>query len=220
MSSRLEEKEHAGEAGDAHEPKVAATPRRRRLRPGLVYVGVAAVVAAGIAAAIVSKGGSGSKSMQTTVAAGTSGAFGQHYAGLAQRRQAAHVPTMMDTMNSSVHFHPLLKVYVNGKRIPVPANIGIDPAQEAMQMAGLHTHDTSGTIHVEGVAGARLGQFFRIWGVPLSSRQLGPYRARGADGVRMWVAGKPSTAFGQLELADGQHIVVSFGPKSALPPVG
>jgi hypothetical protein len=220
MSSRLQDKERRREAGETQEPQRAVAPRRRRVRPGLVYVGVGAVVVAAIAAAIVSDGGGGSKSTQTTIAAGTSGAFGQHYAGLAQRRQAAHVPTMMDTMNSRVHFHPLLRVYVNGKQIPVPANIGIDPTQEAMQMAGLHTHDTSGTIHVEGVAGARLGQFFRIWGVPLSSRQLGPYRARGADGVRMWVDGKPSTAFGQLALADGQHIVVSFGPKSALRPVG
>jgi hypothetical protein len=36
----------------------------------------------------------------------------------------------------------------------------------------------------------------------------------------MWVDGKPSTALGQLALADGQHIVVSFGPKSARRPVG
>ena len=219
MSGRLQEKERRREAREAREPERAGVPRRRRVRPGLVYVGVGAVVVAAIAAAILADGGGGSKSTQTTIAAGTSGAFGQHYAGLAQRRQAAHVPTMMDTMNSTVHFHPLLKVYVNGKQIPVPANIGIDPTQDAMQMAGLHTHDTTGTIHVEGVARARLGQFFRIWGVPLSARQLGPYRARGNDAVRMWVDGKPSTAFGQLKLADGQHIVVSFGPKTAPRPV-
>ena len=85
-------------------------------------------------------------------------------------------------------------------------------------MAGLHTHDASGTIHVEGVSGPRLGQFFAIWGVPLSARQLGPYRAAGDNAVRMWVDGKPSTAFGQLKLADRQRIVVSFGPKNAPPP--
>jgi hypothetical protein len=219
MSSRLQEKDRRPEAGHTDEPEVAVTPRRRPVRPGLVYIGIGAVVVAAIAAAIVA-GGGGSKSTQTTIAGGTSGAFGQHYAGLAQRRQAAHVPTMMDTMNSSVHFHPLLKVYANGKQIPVPANIGIDPTQDAMQMAGLHTHDTTGTIHVEGVAGPRLGQFFRIWGVPLSARQLGPYPARGNDVVRMWVDGKPSTAFGQLKLGHGQHIVVSFGPQTAPRPVG
>jgi hypothetical protein len=219
MSSRLQDDERRREMGEAQEPELGVAQRRRGVRPGLLYVAVGAVVVAAIAALIAS-GGGGSESLQTTIPASTVGPFSQHYPGLAQRRQAAHVPTMMDTMNSSVHFHPLLKVYVNGKQIPVPANIGIDPAQDAMQMAGLHTHDASGTIHVEGVAGARLGQFFSIWGVPLSSGQLGPYPARGDDTVRMWVDGKPSTALGQLALADGQHIVVSFGPKSARRPVG
>ncbi len=217
MSGPLQEKERRREASEAQEREAA--PRQRRVHPGFAYVGVGAIVVAAIAAAIASSGG-GSKSMQTTTPASTGGPFSQHYAGLAQRRQAAHVPTMMDTMNSSVHFHPLLKVYVNGKQIPAPANIGIDPTQDAMQMAGLHTHDTTGTIHVEGVPAARLGQFFRIWGVPLSATQLGPYHARGNDAVRMWIDGKPSTVFGQLKLADGQRIVVSFGPKSARRPVG
>src|SRR5205807_6996529 len=125
--------------------------------------------------------------------------FGQHYKAVDQRRKAAGIPTMMDTMNSSVHFHPQLALWVNGKRMPVPANIGIDPTKDSMQMAGLHTHDTSGTIHVEGApAGVTLGRFFDVWGVPFSARQLGPYRASGAKKVRMWVDGKPSRAFGNL----------------------
>jgi len=133
---------------------------------------VGAVVVAAIAAVIAS-GGGGGKPTPTDATMAISGPFGQHYAGLVQRRQAAHVPTMMD----------------------------------------------SGTIHVEGVPGARLGQFFRVWGVPLSTSQLGPYRAGANDAVRMWVDGKPSTAFGQLELVDGQRIVVSFGPRDAPAPV-
>jgi hypothetical protein len=217
MSSRLHEKERRREAREAQERELAVVERRRATRRVLASVAVGAVLVAAIAVVIASGGGD-SKPRQATTAAAAAGPFAQHYAGLVQRRQAAHVPTMMDTMNSSVHFHPLLKVYVNGRQIPVPANIGIDPTQDAMQMAGLHTHDTSGTIHVEGVPGARLGQFFGIWGVPLSAGQLGPYRASGGNAVRMWVDGKPSTAFGQLRLADRQRIVVSFGPKNAPPP--
>ena len=217
MSSRLQEKERRREAREAQERELAVVERRRGLRRALASVAVGAVLVAAIAVVIASGGGD-SKPTQATTAATGAGPFGQHYAGLVQRREAAHVPTMMDTMNSSVHFHPLLKVYVSGKQMPVPADIGIDPTQDAMQMAGLHTHDTSGTIHVEGVTGARLGQFFRVWGVPLSATQLGPYRAGGNEAVRMWVDGKPSTAFGHLKLADGQRIVVSFGPKDAPAP--
>jgi hypothetical protein len=218
MSGRLQEKDGRREGPEAQEPERPIPARRHRVRPGLLYFGVGAIVVAAIAAVIAS-GGGGSKSTQTTIAApAADGPFSQHYAGLVERRQAAHVPTMMDTMTSSVHFHPLLKVYVSGKQMPVPADIGIDPTQDPMQMAGLHTHDTSGTIHVEGVTGARLGQFFRVWGVPLSATQLGPYRAGANEAVRMWVDGKPSTAFGHLKLADGQRIVVSFGPKDAPAP--
>jgi hypothetical protein len=215
MSSRPQEKERRRAERETRERELADADWRRGARRTLASVAIGAIVVGiAIAVAIGSRGGD-SKPPAATPAATTGGAFGQHYAGLSMRRQAAGVPTMMDTMKSRVHFHPLLKVYVNGKQIQVPANIGIDPTQDAMQMAGLHTHDTSGTIHVEGVSGARLGQFFSIWGVRLSARQLGPYRASGDKVVRMWLDGKPSTAFGQLKLADREHIVISFGPTNA-----
>lgn len=137
--------------------------------------------------------------------------FGQHYRTLEQRRNAAGIPTMMDTMNSSVHLHPQVALWVDGKRMPVAPNIGIDPTKDGMQMAGLHTHDSSGAIHAEGAASATLGQFFQVWGVPLSPGQLGPYRAAGAKKVRMWANGKPSRAFGGLVLADGQRTTISYG---------
>jgi hypothetical protein len=114
---------------------------------------------------------------------------------------------------------PRLSVYANGKQIEVPANIGIDPDQPPIAMAGLHTHDESGTIHDEGMPqGATLGQFFEIWGVPFSKTELGPYKASGRKVVRMWVGGKPSSAYGDLQLEDGQRIVVAYGPDSVGPP--
>lgn len=148
-------------------------------------------------------------------------AFAPHYSGLSERMAVARVPTMMETMSSSSHFHPHLAVYVDGKQVEVPADIGIDPDEPSMQMAGLHTHDASGTIHDEGMPSSRLGQFFAVWGVPFSAQRLGPHRADGSKVVRMWVDGKPSRAFGALSLADGQQIVVTFGPKRApAPPLG
>lgn len=194
---------------------------QRRQRPAVVGSAILVVLAlAGLTYAIAGRtAGTGSQvAASAPPASSTSGPFGQHYARLVQRREAAHVPTMMSTMNSPVHFHPQLKVYVNGRPVPVPANIGIDPAQDSMQMAGLHTHDASGTIHVEGVRGAKLGQFFAIWGVPFSARELGPLRAGSRVRVRMWVNGKPSTAFGGLRLADGQRILVTFGSRGATAP--
>ena len=184
--------------------------RRARLRAVLVPAVAIALAMGGLAYAALTGGEQPAPPAPT--AAQISSPFGQHYPGLVARRERAHVPTMMQTMSSPWHFHPRLSVYVNGKPITVPANIGIDPKVDGMQMAGLHTHDDSGTIHVEGLQHATLGQFMTIWGVALSAQRLGSNRANGKVGVRMWVDGKPSEAFGALALSDGQKIVLSYGP--------
>src|SRR5712691_7626610 len=67
-----------------------------------------------------------------------------------------------------MHFHPHLSLMIDGKSVTVPSQIGIDTSlwkdhsldQYGMQamsngmtgMAPLHTHDASGTIHVESNA--------------------------------------------------------------------
>jgi hypothetical protein len=183
---------------------------RRRLWAGYGVAGLlAAAVVAGIVVVLASGGGSSSDS---------GGAFGPHYQGLEQRRVAAKASTMGQPA-SATHIHPHLAVFVDGEQVEVPANIGIDPNLSPTAMAGLHTHDASGTIHDEGMPpGATLGQFFEIWGVPFSQTELGPHRAGGAQVVRMWVDGQPSHAFGNLRLEDGQQIVVAYGPRSAPPP--
>lgn len=135
------------------------------------------------------------------------GPFGQHYDGLEQRRKAAGVPTMGERRGGE-HAHVRLRVYVRGKRIAVPAGIGIDPERRGPAMAALHTHSGDGTIHVEGMPGARLGQFFAVWGVPLSANRLGRHRARGAERVRAWVDGRPAQTPGSIELRDGRTVVI------------
>lgn len=116
------------------------------------------------------------------------------------------------------HFHPRLTLFANGREILVPPNIGIDPAAPPSEMAGLHTHDTSGTIHNEAGTGSTLGQFFAVWGVPFARDRLGPFSADRDDQVRMWVDGEPSPAYGDLKLAEGQEIVVAYGSRSEMPP--
>ncbi|MCS7095029.1 MAG: hypothetical protein NZ988_04390 [Thaumarchaeota archaeon] len=59
------------------------------------------------------------------------------------------------------HVHALLEVYVRGEKRTVPANVGIIP-NRCMYL--IHTHDTTGLIHVEAPRKirAKLGQFFNI----------------------------------------------------------
>lgn len=208
MARRAEEKERLRQERLAREQKARAEAQRRRLY-GLVVGGMLIVATVVAVVVIVAAGGGGASSK------GSESAFGTHYQGLEARRTAAEVPTMGEAQTvGAAHFHPFLKVYVNGKQITVPANIGIDPGKSPFEMAGLHTHDTSGTIHNEAGTQSKLGQFFSVWGVPFSSTRLGPYRATKSKKVRMWVDGTPSREFGALQLRDGQQIVVSYGTKA------
>jgi hypothetical protein len=208
VSSRVAEKQRRKQERLELERRLAAKQRRQR-RARAAATAVVGVILVGAAVAIITLGGTGSSS-----SGGTGGPFGTHYEGLQERRLAANVPTMSEA-GGAVHIHPKLAIFANGRRISIPANIGIDP--KAGDMMGLHTHDSAGTLHVEAVD-STLGQFFAVWGVALSRTRLGPYRAKGRNAVRMWVDGKPSQALGSLKLEDGQQIAIAYGPKNAPPP--
>lgn len=143
--------------------------------------------------------------------------FGPNYAGLPGRLQRAGLPTMA-TAATAAHSHQSLAVYVNGQQVPVPENVGIDPTANGGDMAGLHTHIPGYTIHNEGVRSPTLGQFFVVWGVTLSSSQLGFSRAGSGERVRLWVNGKPSALLGRHPLKDGQRLVVALAPADAPAP--
>ena len=209
MATRNEERERLRQHRLEAEDKGDAKTKRERM----VQFGIAAILGAFVIGALVLVVVGGGSSTPTAQA----GAFGTHYDGLEDRRLAAGVPTMSEP-GSGEHFHPVLAVYANGKKVTIPVNIGIDPNLPPSEMAGLHTHDELGTIHVENAEDPTLGQFFEIWGVPFGSDRLGPYRADGKKVVKMWVDGKPSQEFGALKLVDGQQIVVSFDAKDAPPP--
>ncbi|HEU5230892.1 MAG TPA: hypothetical protein VFU49_23925 [Ktedonobacteraceae bacterium] len=69
------------------------------------------------------------------------------------------------------HYHTYLELYINGKNIAIPANIGIagtnlsTPNAQVSCFYWLHTHDTSGLIHIEVPANQRftLGNFLDLW---------------------------------------------------------
>ncbi len=73
-----------------------------------------------------------------------------------------------------VHIHQHLDIYVDGKHIRVPTGIGIYDGQFLTE---LHTHDSSGIMHVESPkkASFSLGQFFGTWGVRLTKDCIGGY---------------------------------------------
>jgi len=210
MVSEVEKRERRRQERLEAEREAAAKEKRRRVAGA---ISAAVLLTATIAAVILA-----ASSGDDAGSASTEGAFGTHYEGLEERRVEAGVPTMSDTAAGGAHIHPRLSVYARGEQVPIPVNIGIDPSRPPELMAGLHTHDPSGVIHVENAAEPTLGQFFDVWGVPFSPRQLGLHKASGSDKVRMWVDGEPSRKFGDLVLEDGQEVVVAYGSEQELPP--
>jgi hypothetical protein len=115
------------------------------------------------------------------------------------------------------HVHPRLRIYIEGQQVAIPANIGI---KEGECFYWLHTHADAdqGVIHVEAPEQAvyTLGQFFAIWGQPLSSTQLLDRTTDATHSIRATVNGTPLEGDpAQIELVDNAQIVLEFGPPFA-----
>jgi len=88
------------------------------------------------------------------------------------------------------HIHAHLTIFVHGVPRQVPAGVGIAPPEEVERTGSgafianatcfmwLHTHSADGIIHTESPIKRTytLGDFFDIWGQPLSRHRLGPAR--------------------------------------------
>ena len=86
-----------------------------------------------------------------------------------------------------VHIHQHLDIFVNGKHVTVPQGVGIYDGQFLTQ---LHTHDTSGIMHVESPTKRdfSLGEFFGVWGVRLTNDCIGGY-CKPKTPWKLWVNG-------------------------------
>jgi hypothetical protein len=106
--------------------------------------------------------------------------------------RAAGLP-MLGAEGTVEHIHAHLDVIVNGQPVVVPANLGID--QSTGQLSPLHTHDTTGILHIESPVKATfsLGQVFTEWQVLLSANQIGGLTAGGGKVLQAYVNGKPFT---------------------------
>jgi hypothetical protein len=86
-----------------------------------------------------------------------------------------------------LHIHAHLTIFVRGSARRVPAGIGIAPPYEVAEtpvgafiggascFMWLHTHSADGIIHTESPVNHiyKLGEFFDIWGQPLSRERVG-----------------------------------------------
>ena len=118
---------------------------------------------------------------------------------------------------TTYHVHSHLNIRINGQLELPPADVGILPAC----LYWLHTHTGQGVIHVEAPSEMTftLGQFFDVWGQPLSATQVAAHTLGPGESLFVFVDRVPYQGDPRaIELGDLVAIEVQVGP-SALEPL-
>lgn len=128
------------------------------------------------------------------------------------------------------HIHAHLTIFVRGRPRAVPAGVGVAPPLSIANTAAgafveggscfmwLHTHSADGIIHTESPLSRAytLGDFFDVWGQPLSRRRVGP----AAGAVTAFFDGRvftgnprdiPLLAHAQIQLDVGKPLIAPEG---------
>jgi hypothetical protein len=115
------------------------------------------------------------------------------------------------------HIHAHLDVLVDGKKVMVPPNIGV-PGQ---CLYWLHTHDKSAVIHVESPVQLTytLGDFFDIWGAPLSKTKVLSFDVNRSEPLRVYVNGKRYSGDPrEVKIKPHEEIALVIGKMKGKPP--
>ena len=120
----------------------------------------------------------------------------------------------------AVHYHAHVTILYQGAPVNIPANTGI----QSGCFYWMHTHTTTGIIHIEApkdsaARGFTLGDFFAVWNQPLSSKQVATFKVGSGDELKVWVDGKPYTGnVRNIVLKSHTQVVVEIGPPFTDPP--
>ena len=118
-----------------------------------------------------------------------------------------------------IHIHQHLTIIDRGKPVSVPQYIGIPTGKQCIYW--VHTHTPDGIIHIEAPQDRSftLGDFFEVWGQPLSRSQAATASAAKGQSLKVWVDGKPYTGDPRkIALAPHADIVIEVGPPFPTPP--
>jgi len=88
----------------------------------------------------------------------------------------------------AVHYHAQLTITYHGTPVSIPAQTGILTNQNCFYW--LHTHTTSGIIHIEAPKDSAnrqftVGDFFLIWNQPLSSKRVATFTVGKGDELKI-----------------------------------
>jgi hypothetical protein len=129
------------------------------------------------------------------------------------------------TEQLAFHIHTRLTAFVHGQSVKIPAGVGIADPQTEPTSSGpfvgqgacfswLHTHAADGIVHIESPVHRTftLGNFFDVWGQPLSASQVGPHTGRvtALYNGKVWLGNPRDIPLGshtQIQLEVGKPLV-------------
>ena len=119
--------------------------------------------------------------------------------------------TCTTDMATKFHIHPILKILIGGTEQTIPTNIGIN----ALCMNSIHTHDTSGALHVESPVKKdfTLGDFFAVWAKEFNRNQILDYKTDDVHTITVTVNGKLVDTYENTEIKDKDNIVIEYKAK-------
>ena len=121
-----------------------------------------------------------------------------------------------------IHWHPKLKIIINGEKQLIPVGIGINIGKSmdyeisGMRMSPTHTHESDGTIHLENnrpwqkPETLTLGYFFKVWDKNFNSSCIFEYCNNENGTLTMTINGKPNYEFDKYVMHDKDKIVIEY----------
>ena len=107
-----------------------------------------------------------------------------------------------------MHIHPHVSITINGQPEKIPANIGVTP----LCMRPIHTHDDSGTLHLEFKKPqlVKLEGFFQVWEKTFNEECIFD-SCNGADKkVKLFVNDAENVDFGNYIMKDKDVIEIKY----------
>jgi hypothetical protein len=119
---------------------------------------------------------------------------------------------------TAYHIHSHLAINDHGRALAIPDSIGRPIFGQCFYW--LHTHTPDGIIHIESpvVRSFTLGQFFAVWGEPLTRTRASDAKLRAGEKMTVWLngsryAGDPRT----IPLAQHTDITIDVGAPAPKP---
>jgi hypothetical protein len=198
----------------------APVPQPRSRIPALAILGsvvVAFAVVVLAVALVTGRPGSGPTARLLPGAQAGAPPWPPELSHLSARLAADGLPALT-AEGSAQHTHEHLDLVVDGVPVVVPPDVGID--QVGGVLSPIHTHDSTGIIHVESptLGTFTLGQFFDVWGLRFDSQCVGGTCVGSGRTLSVYVNGRAVTGDPrQVVLAAHEEIVVAVGTPTQLP---